>query len=195
VDLIFFYLLNEIMNYSLGWVKILATLHVFTIWIKFALLLPRTLQLLTQICTHHCRFSFSSTINHCALLHSLSLSTNCNFGFNSGDIRSWQSLSLLLFAWGLLPFLFLFFFCLFSQFLGACSNKLINFIFFFIFLILFGSFSSLQLLRPTLPLNNLASNDIDDIRILNSSRDVVLELIRISLPIKICIKQYFKVPK
>lgn len=72
---------------------------------------------------------------------------------------------------------------LFPQFLCPASNKLLNFLFLNLFLILLNSFSSLQFLCLSLPLNNFSSNDINSLGIINTCRDVVFQLICISLSV------------
>jgi hypothetical protein len=106
--------------------------------------------------------------------------------------------SLLLLLWlfsslfALLPIL-LILLCFFPELLGPAGNKLLNFLFLKFLLILLSHFCSLEFFRLGLPLNDLISYDIDGLLVLNSSRDVILELSGVSLAIEVGIKEHSEI--
>ena len=140
------------MYYSLRRMKIGATFKIFTIWIKFAFLFALSLKLIFQAFTI-IDVIFKLVLARLVNLFSFFLLLNwlnlfwLRFFLFLAFFRSFFSTILSFLA--LLTLLF----SLFSQLFGATGNKLFNFFFLSLFLILFSQFSISKLLSFSLPLD------------------------------------------
>lgn len=175
--------------------KIWAIFKIFTKWIKFALLFTLILKLI-----------FKTFFSLRALLLLILLLLIGELLFLTLTLRLWLLLHnlcllfcrlVLLFRlfsalFSLLTF-FLVLLCLLPQFLSPGCNKLINFLFLDLLLILLSSFSCLEFLRLSLPFDDLIGNNVDGIRVVNACWDVVLELSGVALPIEVRIEEYSEI--
>lgn len=84
---------------------------------------------------------------------------------------------------------------LLPQLLGPGSNKLLNFLFLNLLLILLSELCGLQLFRFGLPLNDLISDNADSLLILNTCGDVVLKFCGVALSIEVSVEEHSEISK